>query len=81
MLRETPGRARFPCHDSMDHARSKRERLIKARRLSARRRLRLTESTTPGHSSSLNDPGVSRYRYFSILGTASLTLSVFPCRL
>ena len=59
----------------MDHAQSKRERVLKARHLSARRRLKLTVLTIPGHSSTLNDPGVSRYRYFSILGLASFTLS------
>jgi hypothetical protein len=81
MLREAPGRARFPCHDSMDHARSKMERLLKARNLSARRRLRLTVLITPDHSEAMNETGVSRYCYFQILGLASLTLSVCPCRL
>jgi hypothetical protein len=79
--REAPGRARLSGHDSMDHARSKRERLLKARHLSARRRLRFTALAPPGHSAPLNDPGVSRYRYFQILGLASFTLSVCPCRL
>ena len=54
---------------------------IKVRHLSARRCLRLTALATPGHSSTLNDPGVSRYFYFHILGLASFTLSVCPCRL
>ena len=80
-LREAPGQARFPCHESMDHARSKRERLLKARHLSARRHLRLTALITPDHSEAMNETGVSRYCYFQIIGLASFTLSAFPCRL
>ena len=54
---------------------------FKARHLSARRHLRFTALITPDHSEAMNETGVSRYRYFQILGLASFTLSVFPCRL